>query len=208
MEFLFVRHGETAWNAERRAQGQLDTALSARGRAQALAVADALAHAPLHRVVSSPLARAWWTAEPIAARHGLAVERDPDLAECSFGVREGRLRHADGDDPATGDPQWLIEYWAGARAPEGAEPPNAFYDRAAGAILRIAEQAAARGAATLIVAHGGVWRAFRARVAVTGFDAWMPNATPIRVRRVEDGAWRVFGLDGGPVTAAGAAAAV
>ena len=30
-----VRHGETVWNAEMRMQGQLDTALSARGQRQA-----------------------------------------------------------------------------------------------------------------------------------------------------------------------------
>ncbi|MFZ2909530.1 MAG: histidine phosphatase family protein, partial [Candidatus Desulfobacillus denitrificans] len=29
-----VRHGETAWNAERRIQGQLDVPLSATGHAQ------------------------------------------------------------------------------------------------------------------------------------------------------------------------------
>ena len=30
-----VRHGETVWNAETRMQGQLDTALSEKGREQA-----------------------------------------------------------------------------------------------------------------------------------------------------------------------------
>ena len=33
-----VRHGETAWNAEGRVQGQLDIPLSATGLAQAAAV--------------------------------------------------------------------------------------------------------------------------------------------------------------------------
>ncbi len=39
---LFVRHGETDWNAEGRLQGQRDIPLNARGRAQAEAVAVTL----------------------------------------------------------------------------------------------------------------------------------------------------------------------
>ena len=33
----FVRHGETIWNTERRMQGSLDSPLTERGRAHALA---------------------------------------------------------------------------------------------------------------------------------------------------------------------------
>jgi broad specificity phosphatase PhoE len=39
---VFVRHGETAYNAENRLQGQLDTPLNARGREQARAVGGTL----------------------------------------------------------------------------------------------------------------------------------------------------------------------
>ena len=40
--FLF-RHGETVWNAEKRAQGYLDSPLTAAGRAQARAMGETLA---------------------------------------------------------------------------------------------------------------------------------------------------------------------
>ena len=39
---LFVRHGETAYNAENRLQGQLDIPLNARGRDQARSIGRAL----------------------------------------------------------------------------------------------------------------------------------------------------------------------
>ena len=39
---IFVRHGETAYNAENRLQGQLDTPLNARGREQARAIGGTL----------------------------------------------------------------------------------------------------------------------------------------------------------------------
>ena len=41
-QLCIVRHGETAWNAEGRVQGQLDVPLSEVGIAQARAVALAL----------------------------------------------------------------------------------------------------------------------------------------------------------------------
>ena len=41
---ILLRHGETLYNATRRMQGQLDTELSERGRAQAHAAAEDLRH--------------------------------------------------------------------------------------------------------------------------------------------------------------------
>ena len=43
--WFLIRHGETAWNDEGRAQGQSDTPLNARGRAQAEITATRLATA-------------------------------------------------------------------------------------------------------------------------------------------------------------------
>ena len=40
-EILLIRHGETAWNAERRLQGHLDIALNAEGARQAAALGRA-----------------------------------------------------------------------------------------------------------------------------------------------------------------------
>ena len=61
-----MRHGETAWNAEHRVQGQLDIPLNAMGLAQAAAVAQALSAEKFSAVYSSDLSRAMQTARPIA----------------------------------------------------------------------------------------------------------------------------------------------
>lgn len=81
-----IRHGETTYNAEGRIQGQLDTQLSELGKKQALAVAKALAGQPIELVVSSPLSRAYTTAEPLAAALGVDIRTDDRLKEINAGI--------------------------------------------------------------------------------------------------------------------------
>jgi probable phosphoglycerate mutase len=92
-----VRHGQTAFNAERRLQGHVDSPLTELGVRQARAVAsllkDMVAGEPGWRIVSSPLGRARSTADIIARRLGIAqVEEDRRLIELSWGAWDGRLR--------------------------------------------------------------------------------------------------------------------
>jgi len=81
-----IRHGETTYNAEGRIQGQLDTQLSELGKKQALAVARALAAEPIELVISSPLARAYTTAEPLAKMLGVDIRTDDRLKEINAGI--------------------------------------------------------------------------------------------------------------------------
>jgi broad specificity phosphatase PhoE len=78
-----LRHGEV-YNPEGILYGRMTGfGLSDEGKAQAKAVADALADNDITLVVASPLQRAQETAAPIAARHGLEVTTDPDLTEAA-----------------------------------------------------------------------------------------------------------------------------
>jgi len=81
-----VRHGETAWNAEGRVQGQLDVPLSEVGVSQARAVAAALRGEKFSAIYSSDLQRVTQTAEPAARRLGLPVHLDPRLRERHYGM--------------------------------------------------------------------------------------------------------------------------
>lgn len=92
MTLLFVRHGESTWNAEGRYQGQLDAPLSELGVRQARAVAERLCvESRPAAIVSSPLARARGTAEIIGARCNLSVSFDERLTEICHGEWEGLL---------------------------------------------------------------------------------------------------------------------
>ena len=91
---IVARHGETAWNAEGRLQGQQDIPLSSRGCSQALATARLLSSVPLIQIHSSTLRRCQETARPIAeANIGQPNVVSSDLLkETTLGVLEGELK--------------------------------------------------------------------------------------------------------------------
>jgi probable phosphoglycerate mutase len=86
---LVLRHGRTAWNAERRFQGQLDPSLDDVGRAQAHEVAAIMAAIRPDLLVSSDAARAMETAEIVGAAAELPVHPEPRLRERGLGHWEG-----------------------------------------------------------------------------------------------------------------------
>ena len=89
---VLARHGQTEWNAAGRRQGQLDSPLTALGRAQADAIADAVDVLPVDGIFSSPLGRALDTAAVAGRRLGLPVTVLPELAEVHHGEMAGLTR--------------------------------------------------------------------------------------------------------------------
>jgi phosphoserine phosphatase len=149
-----VRHGETEWNACRRFQGTTDIGLSARGRRQAEALAQALRPRALVAAYSSPLRRALETAEIVLAGRGIPLTVLPELAEHGVGEWEGRLIEEIGEP---------YRRWVQAPLdcpPPGGEPLPAVAVRVRRAIETISLGDPARpvgaGAQVLVVAHGGV----------------------------------------------------
>jgi broad specificity phosphatase PhoE len=90
---LVVRHGQTAWNVERRFLGRSDVPLDDAGVAQAERLATHLVGVPARAVVTSPLRRARATADILARGRPLEVEEDLALVELHQGELEGK--HAD-----------------------------------------------------------------------------------------------------------------
>lgn len=88
---FLIRHGEVTGNSgERRTyEGWGDKPLTARGAAQARAVARRLGRERLQAVYASDLQRARCTAEAIAVEQGLAAATDAAFRELSYGAWEG-----------------------------------------------------------------------------------------------------------------------
>ncbi|WP_152267503.1 histidine phosphatase family protein [Agriterribacter humi] len=87
---FLLRHGETARNADNnRYCGRTDVPLTAKGIQQAEAVRDQLKHIHFDEICSSPLERAYTTAE-IASRR--PVKKDERLIEADFGKWENKTK--------------------------------------------------------------------------------------------------------------------
>lgn len=90
VRILVVRHGETEWNVEQRFRGSADIPLNAKGLLQAQALAQRLEREPISAVYTSPLQRAFKTAETIASPHGLVPAPLDGLSNINYGELEGR----------------------------------------------------------------------------------------------------------------------
>jgi glucosyl-3-phosphoglycerate phosphatase len=92
-KIVLWRHGQTAWNVERRFQGTTDIPLDQTGVQQAARSARLLAALRPSAIVSSPLQRASATAGALSEVTGLPVNHDPDLIERGGGAWEGLTNH-------------------------------------------------------------------------------------------------------------------
>jgi phosphoserine phosphatase len=84
-----VRHGQTAWNKEEIFRGRTDVPLDETGLKQAELAGQYFREMEIHGIYSSPLSRAWETAQKIAQFHKIKVEPLPGIIDMSFGNWEG-----------------------------------------------------------------------------------------------------------------------
>jgi 2,3-bisphosphoglycerate-dependent phosphoglycerate mutase len=187
-ELILIRHGETAWNRERRMQGQTDTPLSDIGFAQAEAVGRRMAKHEFSALYSSDLSRAYETAAAIARESGREIRRERALRERTFGIFEGltysEMTQRYPEEHARfsqRDPDYAVP---------GAESPRQFYDRSLACLNAIA--AAHPDECVVVVTHGmlldTMYRAARNLPLTEKRDAPLFNASLNTFRR-EGGAW-------------------
>ena len=175
-KICMVRHGETAWNAEGRVQGQLDIPLNEVGRAQAQATAEALAGEDFSAIYSSDLMRVRETAAPAARRLALPVAFDAALRERHYGMFE-TLTYVEVREK-------FPEQYARFRDKdpdfdfEGGESLRAFNDRSMQAVNALVDKHA--GEQILVFTHGGVLEMVYRHARATGLssprDFEIPNA--------------------------------
>ena len=154
-----LRHGETEFNVVGRLQGQGDSPLTPRGRAQARGhgalLKTLIAEPAAWRVVASPLGRALDTARLACAELGLpeaAIETDPRLKEIAYGDWEGlTYDQIEASDPGN---------WAARqRDPWGfVVPGGESYEMVA---ARAGAFLSETNGHTIVISHGGTGRVLR-----------------------------------------------
>ena len=184
MRVYLARHGETTWNLEGRYQGRRESALTALGMRQALALAGAMTDLQVERVITSPLIRCTATGRPTAERLSIAVETDDRLIEIAHGTWEGRIR----EEIAENDPA-RYRAWR-------TDPANVQFEDGE-TIVQVLERwrnfrASLRlDVPTLLVTHDAVVRAALVDVAGKSLDAFWNT-------KVENGAFAI--LDATPAS--------
>ena len=88
-EIIFIRHGETEWNSQKRMQGHSNSDLSSVGQAQIQALGQWMKNVPFDLIYSSDSMRAKQTAEAITQFSGHELQFDQRLREKNLGVFEG-----------------------------------------------------------------------------------------------------------------------
>ncbi|KOT97542.1 phosphoglycerate mutase [Streptomyces sp. NRRL F-5755] len=148
------RHGQTAWNLERRFQGTTDIELTEEGLAQARRAARLLAALEPDAIIASDLRRATATAGELAAVTGLEITYDEALRETYAGAWQG-LTHEEIVE------RYGEQYAAWKRGEPvrrgGGELETEVADRAAPVVERNADKLP-DGGTLVVVSHGGTIR--------------------------------------------------
>jgi broad specificity phosphatase PhoE len=158
---LLVRHGQSTANAQGIWQGQMDFPLSEEGRRQASLAGTGLSGERFEGLYSSPLSRAFETAEIIRDRTGFAGEVVPlgGLSERHGGILEGHTwAEQEHRNPELAEKFLALpeeERWPLV----GAETDEEVIARFEAALESIRDLHPA-GSRLVVVSHGGVMRAY------------------------------------------------
>jgi alpha-ribazole phosphatase/probable phosphoglycerate mutase len=170
LRLVFIRHGTSTWNDERRIQGQLDPPLSEKGRDQARKLGARFRDVEVDGFYSSDLSRARETAEAISEQIGRAPEFLAELREVALGEWEGLqraeivARYPEQWSRWTEHPSWDIV--------PGGEGTEAFEARVGAAIETLV--ARHRSGQVLVVTHGGVIQVALLRVVGRSSNGLFP----------------------------------
>ena len=191
-----VRHGTTEWIEAGRLHGISDSPLSARGRREAAAVAQALMGQQFDAFYTSSLGRAQETAAIIGQAIGMQAVPLESLREINFGWMEGGPVFDFSEDPPL--KRALRSNWLTVVLQLSGEPGSKFGARVAQAAREIALRHPDQR--VLLVVHNGVRNFILARLvdgdpgAYVRYDSW-PACAYTEIELTPDGSARLIRLN-------------
>ena len=181
------RHGQTAWNVERRFQGKTDIPLDEVGLGQAQRAAALLAALRPTGILASPLQRAADTAQALADLTGLPVAHDKDLIERDGGQWEGltsgEIRQRYPEEHA----RWQ---------PPGGETSAQVAERVGTALNRAVDAMSPTGL-LVVASHGAALRLGMSNLLGLPEEVWerlggLSNCCWSVLAEMRDGGWRLI----------------
>lgn len=192
MELHLIRHGQTDWNKERRAQGQSESRLTELGEQQARELGERLAPIEFDHIYCSSSLRTRQTAELAFGHRNKEIEFRDSLREIFLGPWEGRLY--DEIEVEYGDS--FHHFWNEPHnfAVEGAE---SFYDLQARAMDTLNDIVTNNSHQRVaIVSHGALIKAVLAHIeSLPMQDLWRPplmhNCAHNVIERIDDDRYQI-----------------
>ena len=154
MRLLLIRHAQSEGNAQGRLQGRKEYTLSELGRTQAAALAGRLGSEPIAAVYSSPIRRAYDTAEAVAKRLDLPILTEPRVQEYDFGEKLSGLTWQEIRDLQPEVVSALVSGGGEFPSYPGEEGRDVFRERVAAALSEVAERHLG-DEAVAVVTHAG-----------------------------------------------------
>jgi probable phosphoglycerate mutase len=162
--FLLIRHGTNDLVDRAIAGWMPGVHLNQEGQAQAERLAERLGETEIAAIYSSPLERAYETAEPIARRRGLPVQICPGFGEIQFGDWTGHSLEDLADVPGW---RHFNSFRSGTRVP-GGELMLEVQARTVAELDRLREQHPKE--TVVVVSHGDIIKAVVAHYAGIPLD--------------------------------------
>ncbi|MBR0150195.1 MAG: histidine phosphatase family protein [Synergistaceae bacterium] len=178
---ILVRHGQTQWNNDYKFQGMTDTSLDDEGIKQAEKLAIRLSTWPPEVIYTSPLKRAYTTAEAISRQFDIQPTVMPELEEVNFGSWEGASIHNIERDTPEIFSRWRADPFF--NPPEGGESWPEISSRLTRAVNTML---ASNHERIVAVTHGGVIRAlFAVILGVDPHKAWNVEVSNCAITGIE-----------------------
>ncbi len=158
MDIYLIRHGETDYNKAGRLQGVTDIPLNAYGIELAQKTAQAMEDIPFSMIFSSPLVRAYQTAEIIRGNRPVPIIRTEGLKEISFGEYEGLICRGEGYNIPDPDFPRFFENPESYQTPPGGESIPHLMARTSSFLKTVIQEPTYQDGILLMASHGAAIR--------------------------------------------------
>lgn len=164
MRLYLLRHGETDWNTVKRLQGAADIPLNEKGEDLARATCEGMKNIKLDLIFTSPLKRAYRTAELVRGDRIIPMITDERIREICFGDYEGLICKGEGYNIPDPDFSNFFEKTEKYKTPPNGEPIEALLQRTKDFLDELKAGKDLKNKNILVSSHGAAIRAMLSNV--------------------------------------------
>lgn len=164
MRLYLIRHGETDWNTVKRLQGATDIPLNEKGEALARVTRDGMKEIPFDVIFTSPLKRAYRTAEIVRGDRDIPLIEDERIREICFGDYEGLVSKSEGYSIPDPDFKFFFTKTDKYQTPPNGESVASLLKRTGNFLEELKNREDLQDKTILISSHGAAVRALLSNV--------------------------------------------